>query len=360
MKKNYALTIIFLAILISCSSKKAKFINYLNPKIKYSGRIDTTNLKSADLYWSGTSIKVNFEGKSIKALLKGEAGDNYYNVIVDDDSIHILKPDTTKTYYQLASGLEAGKHSIEIYKRTEWDRGKTSFYGFEIDGNSRLLEKDHSKRKIEFYGNSITAGYAVEDFSGKDSPDSTYTNNYLSYAAVTSRHYNAESRYICKSGIGITISWFPITMPQLYDRLNPNDSNSKWDFSLYTPDIVVINLFQNDSWLVNKPNRLEFKENFGDDVPNDQYFIDAYQQFVSNIRRHYPETNIICILGNMDATRKDSKWVGYVQKAVDNLEDDKIFTHFIPFKETSGHPSIKEQEQLAHSLIGFIDKHIDW
>jgi hypothetical protein len=38
---------------------------------------------------------------------------------------------------------------------------------------------------MEFYGNSITAGYAIEDFSGNDQPDSTYTNNYLSYAAIT-------------------------------------------------------------------------------------------------------------------------------------------------------------------------------
>jgi hypothetical protein len=33
--------------------------------------------------------------------------------------------------------------------------------------------------------------------------------------------------------------------------LDPVDSTSKWDFSGYTPDVVVINLFQNDSWLVN-------------------------------------------------------------------------------------------------------------
>ena len=71
------------------------------------------------------------------------------------------------------------KHTIEIFKRTEWDRGKTSFYGFQIKGNPKLLHKSEPpKRKMEFYGNSITAGYAVEDTSGKDSPDSTFTNNY--------------------------------------------------------------------------------------------------------------------------------------------------------------------------------------
>ena len=99
----------------------------------------------------------------------------------------------------------------------------------------------------------------IEDLSGKDSPDSTYTNNYLSYAALTARHYSADYHCICKSGIGITVSWFPEIMPEIYDRLDPTDPKSKWDFSFYIPDVVVINLLQNDSWLVNMPDSEEFK-----------------------------------------------------------------------------------------------------
>jgi hypothetical protein len=38
-----------------------------------------------------------------------------------------IQPDTTKHYYQLASELSKGKHNVEIFKRTEWNRGKTSF-----------------------------------------------------------------------------------------------------------------------------------------------------------------------------------------------------------------------------------------
>ena len=48
----------------------------------------------------------------------------------------------------------------------------------------------------------------------------------------------------------MTVSWDSLIMPEIYDRLVPTDSKSKWDFSLYRPDIVVVNLFQNDSWLV--------------------------------------------------------------------------------------------------------------
>lgn len=200
----------------------------------------------------------------------------------------------------------------------------------------------------------------MEDLSGKDSPDSTYTNNYLSYASITARHYDAEYQCICKSGIGITISWFPLIMPEMYDRLIPQDPGSIWDFSLYQPDIVVINLFQNDSWLVHMPERQEFKTNFGDKAPDDVSLIDAYQNFVAQIRKKYPKATIICALGSMDATQKGSKWMDYITTAVTNLKDEKIYTHFMPYKESPGHPTIQEQESMANSLIEFMDKNIAW
>lgn len=348
-----------LILLNSCANQGDLFISHLNPQIKYSGRIDSKQILATDLYWSGTSIKINFEGQSVGAILKDEKGANYYNVIIDQDSILILKPDTIKTYHQLVSGLKRGKHSLEIFKRTEWSKGKTSFYGFSIKGKGKILAKSPpKKRKIEFYGNSITAGYAVEDFSEKDSPDSTFTNNYLSYAAITARHFDAEYSCICKGGIGIMLSWFPYTMPDIYDRLNPADSTSKWDFSNHTPDIVVINLFQNDSWLVHKPERKEFQSKFGTKPPNDIFIVDSYRQFVSSIRYHYPEADIICALGNMDATKIGSPWPDYIKQAVNTLNDKKVHTLFVPYKNTPGHPSIKEQEMIANNLIDFIDKNI--
>ena len=99
---------------------------------------------------------------------------------------------------------------------------------------------------MEFYGNSVSAGYAVDDLSGRDLHDSIYTNNYKSYAALTARHYDAKYHCICKSGIGVTVSWDSLIMPEIYDKLIPTNSSSFWDFSNYSPDIVVVNLFQND------------------------------------------------------------------------------------------------------------------
>jgi hypothetical protein len=347
--------------LFNCSANKELLVKYTNPAIEYSGRIDTTKNNAADLYWSGSSAKINFEGQSLLATLKDEKGNNYFNVIIDNDSVHLLRPDTTVRSYLLASGLQAGKHTVEIFKRTEYTKGKTSFYNFVIKENPKLLAPARKKkRKIEFYGDSITAGYAVEDLTGADRSDSTYTNNYLSYAALTARHYNADYRCICRSGIGVTISWFDEIMPDIYDRLNPGDSTSTWNFANYSPNIVVVNLFQNDSWLVDLPNHKSFKKKFGREVPNDDFFIDAYRTIISQIRSHYPEADIVCMLGNMSVTQEGSKWTGFVERAVEDLHDEKVYSLIVPFKRTDGHPSIEEQKILSRKLIDFIDKNIEW
>jgi len=224
-----------------------------------------------------------------------------------------------------------------------------------------MLPKSNSKkRKIEFYGDSITAGFAIEDFSGNDSPDSTFTNNYLSYSSLTARYFDAKYHCICKSGIGITVSWDPLIMPEIYDRLIPTDETSIWDFSLFTPDIVVVNLLQNDSWLVNVPENEEFKKRFGENKPTNDYIIKAYERFITNIRKQYPKANIICTLGSMDAAKKGSEWINFIKTATTNLNDNKIYTHIMPYIESTTHPSIGDQQIMAKSLSQFIDKNIVW
>lgn len=354
----------FLSLSFTSSDKvkaEPRFVDCTNPYIEFEGRIDSSRYNDVDLIWSGTTVRINFKGTSLSAVFKDQTGDNYYNIILDNDSIVLLKPDSTKKEYVLFSNLSDSKHSVEIFKRTEWDRGKTTFYGFILEPNSEILPKSAAKTKsIEFYGNSITAGYAVDDTAGTDRPDSIFTNNYLSYATLTAHHYNAKYHCTCKSGIGIMISWFPMIMPEIYDRVDPYNAESKWDFSLYQPDIVVINLLQNDSWLVNLPDHPEFKSKFGTTPPTIEYMIEAYRKFVETIRGKYPNANIICMLGNMDITSENSKWPGYVQTAVDKLADKKIFTHFVPYKNSPNHPTIDEQKIMAESLIKFIDENITW
>jgi len=362
-RKIYTLLLVFCLLLPEGAESQEASVNfgYKHSKIKYAGRIDYSSKESADLLWSGSSIKFNFTGESVATLMHDHNDKNYYNLILDEDSIIIFNPGAEKKYYTLVEDLSPGEHSLEIFKRTEWGAGKTSFYEFIIQGKRVKLLKAPKvqKRKIEFYGNSITAGYGNEDMEA-DRPDSTFTNNYKSYAAITARHFNAEYSCIAKGGIGIMLSWFDFIMPQLYDRFSPLEDAQQWNFKQYKPQVVVINLFQNDSWLVNKPERKEFKDVFGDTPPDERFIIEAYKAFVSQVRGKYPKANIICALGSMDATKVGAPWPGYVQSAVDELNDEQLHTLFFPYKETPGHPKVHEHEMMANQLIRFIDENIKW
>jgi len=353
---------LFFSLLLALwmQSEAQTVIKVTDPHIRYSGRIAMTD-STAELSWSATSVAINFSGTTLSAVLKDERSDNNYNIIVDGKVLSVIHPEMAKKSYVLAKNLTPGRHTLELFKRTEWAMGKTWLYGFELSGSDKILPPPPAKkRKIEFFGNSISCGYADEDTTGKDRGTSPYENGYLSYASITARHFDAELHNTSKSGIGITVSWFPLIMSEMYDRLDATDPGSKWDFSKYTPDLVVINLFQNDSWIVNLPNNDQFKARFGATPPTPEFIINAYQQFVKSVRGKYPQAKIICILGSMDATKPGSPWPGYIQKAVDGINDRNIYTHFIPYKNTNGHPSLKEQQAMADDLIGFIENTIGW
>ncbi len=315
---------------------------------------------TAEIYWSGSSVKITFRGSSVRALLRDKKGANYFNIIIDEDSIRILKLAPSKKEYILAEGLPSGKHVVELFKRTEWTHGQTEFLGFLLDGNSKMLPAARGKGKIVFYGNSITCGYAVDNQTGGDSPDSVYTNCYNSYAAMTARHFKADYNIISRSGIGVMVSWFDQIMPEMYDLLNPGDPGSRWDFSGDTTDIVVVNLLQNDSWLVNKPDNAQFQRRFGQKPPERSEIVRAYANFIGKLRDVHPGARIICMLGNMDITRPGSPWPGYVREAVSSLGDKRIHTLFIPYKNSPGHPRAEEQKVMADSLIARIEQLMKW
>ncbi len=358
MQKLYLLIII--SVFTQCGIQEethqhSKLINFNNKQISYTGRINFNDTE-AIIYWQGSTVKLNFKGSNLKILMQDQHGENYYNIILDQDSIRLFHPDSTKKWYTLVSSIENTKHSIEIFKRTEWDHGASYIYAFETGENTKLLDAPpQAKKNIEFFGNSITAGYAIEDTLG-DSPDSTLTNNYLTYAAITARHFHAGYYSTSKSGIGITISWFPLIMPEMYYRLNPTDSSSRWDFTKMQPDLVVINLFQNDATLSGKPDYPEFTHRYGKEKPNAEYFIKKYKEFVLKIRKVYPKANIICALGPMGAVKTDAPWSGYIKQALAEINDDKIYTLFFPYIHTNTHPKIHHHKQMADTLIKFIEK----
>lgn len=372
----HALVVIITIMQMNCAINKhaaspakqgAALIAFNDPRIQYEGRIDYADPEAATLCWSGTTVRVCFSGTGVRLLLKDYSGQSYFNVILDGntEAIGKIRIDTAKQWYVLAEGLPPGKHTLELFKRTqinkEYNRGYTKFYAMELPAGTTLLPPpSFQKRKMEFYGNSITCGHAIEDSSGSDSGASLYENNYRSYAALTARHFEARYRCISVSGIGLLAGFRKELMPEIYDRVNPFDPIRLWDFSAYQPDIVVVNLLQNDEAVIGNPQSEAFKKRFGTKAPTTTQIITAYQDFIRRLRRHYPAAHIICVLGNMGITRTGSPWPGYVQQAVQGLDDKKVYTHFFPYKGTAGHPLIPDHAAMAKSLIRFIHDRMGW
>ncbi|WP_343729273.1 SGNH/GDSL hydrolase family protein [Duganella sp.] len=345
------------ALLLAGQTFASVMVGADNPQLQYTGRIDFADRARPVLSWPGTSIAANFTGSSLSITLDDQLGKNFFNVFIDDEPVVIEAAQGSKTY-AVASGLQPGAHRLLITKRTEGEEGSTVFKGLELaDGGQLLAPPPRKQRRIEFFGDSITSGMGNE--SPDDGPDHLLKdkNNYMSYASITARALNAEAHITSQSGIGIMISWFPFTMPDFYDQLNAVGNNdSKWDFSSWTPDVVVVNLFQNDRWLIDREKRLS-------PMPTDEQRIQAYKTFVQKVRALYPRAYIVCALGSMDAVQEGSKWPGYVRTAVDQMRDggdQRIDTIIFPWNGFGGHPRVKQHQYNAGLLTDFIRKKVGW
>ncbi len=358
---KYLPAILMLLLLNHCGQpakpqEKSKDIKHSSPLIHYNGRINITDT-AAIIYWPGSSVNFSFVGAKLTAIIADQNGQNFFDIIVDSQKVSSIKLKKGKHEYILASSLKYGHHTVSLFKRNEYMQGKTFFYSAHTDSNGYFTNFPDPKLTIEFYGNSITAGLANLDPKGKKfSPE--YQDNYLSYAARTARALHADYYCIARSGIGLTVSWMPVIMPELFYRLDPEDSLSFWDFRKVQPDIVVVNLFQNDYWITQRPEHPQYKRRFGNAKPEATYFINAYYQFIDTLLRLYPHSRIICTLGPMSAVKEGSPWPGYIKAAVNKLNNPRVYTFFYPYFVKQRHPTAADHEKMAKMLVNFITNNV--
>ena len=342
--------------IINCS-EKPELISPANKKLQYNGRIDFSDINKPMLTWAGSSVKVKFKGNGIKVQLQAKSP-CYVNFVLDDDSVSVFQVDTLKKWYVLAANLDDTVHTVQFLKRT--NNGDLWFYGFKPNDGTKLLELPKQDKIIEFIGDSITKGSSIHDTTG-DNWRGLNSDNYYTYGAVTARYFNAAYYCIAQGGVGLLVGGNPLTMNDLYPRLNIRDADSRWDFSKVQPDIVVINLFQNDYYIIDKnPEHPHFVEKFGKKRPTDEYIIDAYVDFVKKVKKNYPNAKIICSIGSMDAAKEGSPWVGYVKSAVKKINNKDVYFCLFPYKNTPGHPKVKEHQVMADTLINFIKRNNLW
>ena len=185
-------------------------INPDNKKIRYSGRIDWANPKEPIWVYPCTSVEFKFTGKYLKIFLrnKNEYWQNYLGCILDGvQSCYYLDNEKENEIEIRVPENENGEHHVLFFKRQD-SCHEMHILGFEIEDGAKLLElPDAQTRKIEVYGDSVSAGEVTEavDYTGKTDPEHQggYSNSWYSYAWMTARMLNAQIHDIAQGGIAL-------------------------------------------------------------------------------------------------------------------------------------------------------------
>jgi lysophospholipase L1-like esterase len=328
-----------------------------DPGIRLIGRFDDRDPAGPRMAWAGSTIAVKFSGSALNVQLKSSGADQY-QVLVDGAPTSTLVLTKDATVYKVASGLPAKEHTVELFKRTEPLVGTTQLLGFQLEKGGKLLPNpSKADRRIELVGDSITCGYGNEAPNQNERFSPNTENNYQAYGAMTARDLKAEYVAVAWSG-----KWLfgPNAIPLLYDLALPNDPESKWDFKLWVPQVVVVNLGTND---------------FGPRNPTEQEWQDAFKAFIQRLRTNYPQCHVFCAVGSMMSDgyppgRKALSTIrGYDTGLVESLKkagDKKIhYVEFDPQDMKNGigadwHPSVKTHRLMADRLTAAIKKELGW
>lgn len=316
-----------------------------NPNIRYSGRFDSSDPKKPRFDWPGAGIQARFTGASIAVRISG--GENEFNVLIDGEMKPRLSMQNGKSFYVAAQGLAAGEHTLELVKRTEGFNGISVFEGLQLeDGGALLPPPPRPGHKIQFYGDSYSAGYGSDATVLECADRRPFDNNYVAFGPVTARAVGAEYSVQAVSGLGMVHNYgdtSPLSaapFPPFYDRTLFNSETPKWDFTAWVPDLIVIALGTNDFSTAVKPSQAQYAS--------------AYKEFIRKLRGHHPQTRILCVTFSADDFQ--GRYVDTLVRELTAQGDGRIHWKHMPPLVTGElgcdwHPNAAGHRKFADQLI---------
>jgi lysophospholipase L1-like esterase len=332
--------------------------------VQLMGRFDHDDSTPALFGWVGSALTLRFTGTGATIQLSGT--DDRYAVLIDGVLASSLLKVTSKGTFEVAKGLAAGTHDVVIWRRTESTWWSSSYLGVEITGGQLLPPPARPDRRIEIYGDSITAGYGLDGKGPNCTVSQDNSNHYLTYGAVTARALSAELHTVAWSGIGMYRNYGQTaptadspTMPKVYDRIMPSPPSdpaidNAWDFSRWQPHAVVINLGTNDASTNGDPG-----------TP----YRTAYLDFVRSLRQKYPDTFFVLSIGPMLADSALTAIRTHIQAVIKTRADEgdsrMSYLEFPTQVAADGygcdwHPSPATNAKMADLLVAELKKQLSW
>ena len=180
----------------------------LNSKeLVYTGRIDWENPEKPEFIFPASSLSFRFRGKKAVLALENKIAcwDSYLGAIIDGTQKKWKLNPEGETEIVLLEEEEEREHEVLIFKRQD-SCHEMIFCSLEFSDGSSLLEPAaRPKRRIEVYGDSVSAGEVSEavEYVGKEDPEHNgeYSNSWYSYSWLAARKLNAELHDIAQGGI---------------------------------------------------------------------------------------------------------------------------------------------------------------
>lgn len=332
-----------------------------NGYLQYSGRIDFEQKDAPIFIYPATYVKMNFTGSTLKAIVENHHNcwNNYLGYWLDGKQGKLLLSMEGKETIGIPVDSDREVHELMLFKRMDSCHTVT-FYGFEVEDDSILTAVEAKPdRKIEVFGDSVSAGEVSEavEYVGQPDPEHNgeYSNSYYSYAWMTARKLGAELHDIAQGGIALldgTGYFGPpdyMGMEQVFDCMEYSPflgEKKKWDFSRYCPHVVIIAIGQNDS----------HPEDYMHENPSGKkadLWKEHYEAFIRKIRTIYPQAVMILTTTILEHSRE---WDEAIEEVCRKIQDDKLY-HFLYSRNgsgTKGHIRIPEAEQMSEELSGFI------
>lgn len=302
-----------------------------------------------------SGIGFAFYGTQCKIRMMNIFGASYVRYYVDEDTegVRVLLSGVGTHTYAFAKDLEKGVHRIRIVKATEQNfYAKYSFRFDEIEtGEDCVLlnrfreDTQREKLKIDFYGDSITAGEGNLVESPSTEISVANSDGTQTYAAFTAEALGSESSFVGYGGITVKArKWLgqEYTMSEIWNRYS-TFNQTEYPIDPDT-DFVVINLGTNDA------------SAYGNGTISDQSkkFAEDYRSMLDAMTAVYTKAKFVLCYGMMGT----EPFIDLGIKRV--VKDLPGKAYYCPLPSNTGgagyHTSVAGHRAAAETLTAFIQE----